>query len=103
MYVHWTNINNVLDQLDCMYYCLNRASQHVDEQIEVAQAAMSVLSVFRRRGQSTRVRELLPLVTPLLGCAMILYFVHRKFVLSKKKVHILLAIAFSTKPCLIRA
>ena len=53
MYVHLTNINTVLDQLDCMYYCLNRASQQVDGHIEAAQAAMSVLSVFRRGGLVT--------------------------------------------------
>ena len=67
MYVHLTNINTVLDQLDCMYYCLNRASQQVDGQIEAAQAAMSVLSVFRRGGL-VQVPES---GNSFLGCAML--------------------------------
>ena len=92
MYVHLTNINTVLDQLDCMYYCLNRASQHVDGQIEVCSSDCDVCFVcFQEKGPgtSTRVRELLPLVTLLLGCAMSLsnvlfaenlFWVKRKFI-----------------------
>ena len=65
MYVNLTNIDTVLDQLDCMYYCFNRASQYVDGQIEVCSSGCDVCFVcFQEKGPvtNTKVRELLALV-----------------------------------------